>query len=303
MLAPIVLFVYNRANHTRRTVEALQKNDLAKQSDLIIYSDGSVVGSSDQSVNEVRCYLETITGFNNVEIIRRSSNFGLAASIIDGVTSVVNKYGKVIVLEDDLITSPLFLKFMNDALEIYQDDDQVVCISGYVYPSKDTLPDTFFIRTAECWGWATWKRGWSIFEADSEKLLSELVEGRLIRDFNFNNSLQYTKMLQDQIGGKINSWAIRWYASAFLNNKLTLFPGQSLVNNIGFDCSGTHCSPTDVFDTNLAEKINLHRIDIVENLDARKKIEKYFLSIRRKMVIGRLKSLNFFTVLKKIIGK
>ena len=157
--APIALFVYNRPWHTKQTVEALQKNELANKSELFIYCDNAKNKGAQKSVDEVRNFVKNIKGFKKITIIKRKRNWGLACSIIDGVTKIVNEYGKIIVLEDDLVTSPYFLEFMNDGLKMYKDDLKVASIHGYIYPIK-SLPDTFFIKGADCWGWATWKRVW-----------------------------------------------------------------------------------------------------------------------------------------------
>ena len=156
-LSPIVLFVYNRPWHTKQTVEALQKNELAKESELFIYSDEAKNKDVRKSVDEVREYIGKIDGFKKVTIIKREKNWGLANSIIDGVTKTVNEYGKIIVLEDDLITSPYFLKFMNEALEFYKEEQKVWHISGWSYPiNTNNIDDVFFLRVMNCWGWATW---------------------------------------------------------------------------------------------------------------------------------------------------
>ncbi len=152
LLAPITLFVYNRLSHTKQTINALKKNKLAEQSELIIFSDSFKNSDDKKKVNQVREYIRSIKGFKGVEIIERPDNFGLANSIIDGVTRVVNQYGKVIVLEDDLVTSSFFLEYMNNALLCYEDDPQVISIHGYNYPISD-LPEIFFIKGADCWGW------------------------------------------------------------------------------------------------------------------------------------------------------
>ena len=280
--APIVLFVYNRPWHTRQTIESLQKNKLVKESEIIIYSDGAKNDKAHQSVNEVRSYINSIDGFKKVTIIERDKNWGLANSIIDGVTTVVNEYGRIIVLEDDLVTSPYFLKYMNDALDFYELKKNVISIHGYIYPLKNTenLPETFFIRGADCWGWATWQRGWQLFEADGNKLLKELQEKKLQKQADLNGSYGYTGMLKQQIKGKNDSWAIRWYISAFLQNKLTLYPKQSLVQNIGNDNSGTHCSEIDDFhisELNVEEIQEFNPI-VQENTLAKRKIEEFFTS-------------------------
>ena len=255
-LAPIALFCYNRLGHTERTVEALRANKLASESDLWIFSDGPRSQDDVSKVAALRSYLRTIVGFRAVQIVERSTNMGLAASIIAGVTEICDRVGRVIVIEDDLLTAPFFLRFMNEALEMYSEIEEVISIHGYVYPSQRQLPETFLIKGADCWGWATWKRGWTMFNPDGAALLEQLESRGLTREFDFNNSMSYTRMLRDQIAGKVNSWAIRWYASAFLNNKLTLYPGASLVQNIGHDGSGVHCAASNSFDVSLAQENN-----------------------------------------------
>jgi len=276
-LAPIALFVYNRPDHTRLTVEALKKNILAQQSDLLVYSDAPRSENQAAAVIEVRLYLRQITGFRTVTIVERQENMGLARSIIDGVTAIVNKYGRIIVLEDDLVTSPYFLTYMNDALEKYAAVDRVVSIHGYVYPVERPLPETFFLPGADCWGWATWQRGWDCFNGDGKLLLAELKRRKLARAFDYNGAYQFSRMLEDQIKGKNNSWAIRWYASSFLADKLTLYPGTSLVHNIGNDNSGTHCMESEKLNTRLSETpIRLGNIDIGPSSLARQAFEDFF---------------------------
>jgi hypothetical protein len=277
MYAPVALFVYNRPGHTRQTIEALRKNTCAEETDLYIFSDAPKNSNHESAVKEVRAYLKTIKGFRTIQIVERSENMGLSASIISGVTEIVNKYGKIIVLEDDLVTSPFFLKYMNDGLNIYEKDDQVISIHGYIYPIKDSLPETFFILGADCWGWATWKRGWDIFEKDGKKLMDELKSRNLSSLFDFNDSYPYTKMLEDQIAGKVESWAIRWYASAFLKNKLTLYPGSSLVENIGFDGSGEHGAPEAKFLVDNKKRVfDLKRIPVSHNEEAFMAMARFF---------------------------
>lgn len=274
--SPIALFVYNRLRHTRQTVGALQKNDLASDSTLFIFSDGPKTETEHCKVEELRKYLDTIIGFKQVRIIKRNSNWGLAKSIISGVGQVVNEFGRAIVLEDDLVTNPFFLKYMNESLELYENQEKVISIHGYVYPVKNLLPQTFFLRGADCWGWGTWKRGWDLFEEDGLILLKSLKKGKLTKIFDFNNAYPYTKMLQKQITGKNDSWAIRWYASAFLKGKLTLYPGISLVSNIGLDGSGTHCNEDFAFSGNVSQKFtHVEEIGIEESKVARRAFELF----------------------------
>ena len=280
---PITLFVYKRPWHTQQTVEALQRNDLASDSDLIIYADAPKNEEAAQGVREVREYIHTIGGFRTVTIIERNINLGLAQSIISGVTEVLNRFGTIIVLEDDLVTSPYFLRYMNDALELYSDDETVASIHGYLYPIKKTLLEPFFIRGADCWGWGTWQRAWAHFEPDGKKLLEELHSRRLTEQFDFGGTYPYTEMLQDQIQGSNDSWAIRWCASAFINDMLTLYPPASLVRNIGLDDSGTHCDENDFHETELATApVVVERIPVGANRRAVQEFRQHFISLKKK---------------------
>jgi hypothetical protein len=284
ILAPLTLFTYNRLWHTQQTIEALRNNELADASELFIFSDGPKSEADRKKVQSVREYLKTISGFKKVTIVERECNLGLAQSIITGVTEIVDGYGRIIVLEDDMRTSQYFLKFMNEALEFYKDEENVISIHGYMYPVKAKLSETFFLKGADCWGWATWKRGWGLFEPNGQKLLEELKTRDLTHRFDFNGSYDYTKMLVSQVKGENDSWAIRWYASAFLNDKLTLYPGRSLVFNTGTDASGTHCEAIDMFDTEISRgRVTIAKISLEEDTHALEAISRYFHSSRTSL--------------------
>lgn len=290
MIAPIVLFVYNRPDHTRQTIEALAANFLANESELFIYSDAPKTQEATERVLAVRSLVKKIQGFKSVTIVEQEKNWGLADSIINGVTTIVKKFGKVIVLEDDMITSPYFLTYMNDALMLYENDRKVASIHGYIYPVKKELPDYFFLRGADCWGWATWERAWSFFNPDAHFLLNELKRQKLDKLFNFNNSYNYTGMLRDQEKGKISSWAIRWYASTFLTDMYTLYPGKSFVKNIGLDGSGTHCGISDNYKIDFFDFYKtISLIDVCDSIKARESITKYFLARKRNLFIRLIK--------------
>ncbi|MDR3118533.1 MAG: glycosyltransferase [Mediterranea sp.] len=243
--APILLFVYNRPEHTRRLVESLQQNPPAAGSRLIIYSDAAKYAEERPAVIEVRKYIRTIAGFASVAVIEQTENKGLAQSIITGVGKTLEEHDRVIVLEDDLVVAPHFLRFMNDALETYKDEPRVGHIHACDFTQDPSLPDTFLIKWIGSWGWATWKRAWQHFNPDGKALLAQLRERKLTHAFDFNGSYGFTRMLRRQIAGKNNSWAIRWNASLFLENILSLNAGKSLVRNEGFDGSGTHCGNDD----------------------------------------------------------
>lgn len=280
----IILFVYARLHHTMRTVEALINNHGAIDHDLIVYSDAARGVHDAHLVESVRKYIGKISGFKRVILRFRESNYGLSHSIISGVSEALLDYEEVIVLEDDLVTSPYFLQYMTNGLCMYKNQNKVVSIHGYMYPVKSQLPEVFFLRGADCWGWATWRRGWAMFNVDGQYLLDELRKKKLTHQFDFQGVYKYTQMLEDQINGKNDSWAIRWHASAFLANKLTLYPGRSLVNNIGNDSSGTHCGTTTELDVELSTRpVCLQNVIVEESVVATKAVQDFFQSKRTSL--------------------
>ena len=276
--APILLFVYNRPEHTRRCIESLLKNSLASESHLFIYADGSKDSTQQEAVNEVRNYIRTIKGFKQITLMERSENWGLARNIIDGVTTQVNRYGKVIVLEDDLVVAPYFLQFMNDALEVYKNEPRVGHIQACDFTQDSSLPATFLIKWTGSWGWATWDRAWKHFNPNGNELLQELEERKLTHVFDFNGKYGFTRMLRRQIEGKNNSWAIRWNASLFLKDILSLNVGRSLVQNEGFDGSGTNCGGGGLYASHLyLQSLPITPISpIEENKEARQAFIRYY---------------------------
>ena len=276
--APILLFVYNRPEHVRRNIQALLKNELAAESELFIYSDAAKDETSQAAVKEVRAFIRSIQGFKKITITERAENWGLARSIIDGVTTQINRYGRVIVLEDDLVVAPHLLQFMNDALETYRDEERVGHIQACDFTHDPSLPDTFLIKWTGSWGWGTWDRAWKHFNADGKALLTELESRKLTYTFDFNGKYGYTRMLRRQIEGKNNSWAIRWNASLFLKGILSLNVGKSLVQNEGFDGSGTNCGGGGLYASELyMERLPVKKISpIEENIQARNAYVRYY---------------------------
>lgn len=290
MPAPIALFTYNRLRHIMATINALKKNELADQSDLYIFSDGAAHGSAIESVQAVRKFLVAVTGFRAVEIIEREKNLGLGNNIIDGVNWVLQKHGRIIVLEDDLISSPWFLRYMNDALEMYEREQQVISIHAYCYPVKKQLPETFFLKGADCLGWATWRRGWEHFEESGQLLLEKLEQAELTGAFDFDHAYPYTQMLRDQVLGKNSSWAVRWYASAFLKNMFTLYPGRSLIFHAGGDGSGTNTGFDQQLNVDLAkEPVFLKKQQVAQNLQAYQAFAEILKKISRPTLMYRIK--------------
>lgn len=283
-LAPVALFVYNRPEHTRRTIDALRANHLAETTSLYVFSDASRDENSIDAVRQVRDLILDIPGFASVTVVSREHNFGLADSIIDGVGMLCERFGRVIVLEDDLQTSPHFLTFMNDGLDAYAADLRVQSICGYMYPIS-LAPDasSFFLRVPNSWGWATWANRWAMFNRDGHALFEEIQSRGLTRVFNANGPHSYIKMLKDQIAGRNHSWFIRWHATGFLEQMLTLYPAQALVRNIGIDGSGVHCADwkIDPYWVELApDPIPVERTSPVEHLANLARLNRYFVRIK-----------------------
>jgi SAM-dependent methyltransferase len=276
-LAPIVLFVYNRPWHTQQTVEALQKNKLASESELFIYSDDAKNDDARVSVDEVRKYIDNITGFKKITVIKRDKNWGLVDSIIDGVTKIVNEYGKIIVLEDDLVTSPYFLKFMNEALEFYKDEKKVWHISGWNYPIETAgLNDVFLWRLMNCWGWATWANRWEYYEKDVYKTMQEFSKDDIKR-FNLDGVEDFFGQATANYEKKINTWAIFWYATIFKHEGLCLNPAQTFVENIGLDASGKNCGISTIYtNKNILNNYNYVNASIAEDDVFLEKIKDFY---------------------------
>lgn len=267
-LAPIVLFVYNRPKHTKKVLDALSSNPESQNSLLYIFCDGPKENSDlriNKKINTVRRIVEKEKRFKEVIISYAKSNLGLASSIINGVSYVVEKHNSVIVLEDDILPSIGFLKYMNDSLSLYKNESKVGCIHAWNYAICPTSKsnDTFFLKGADCWGWATWKRAWDLFEPDGNKLLKIINQDNSRFSFDRNGTHEFYKMLIDQINGKIDSWAIRWHASLFVNNMYCLHPYKPIVKNIGFDNAGTH-TKNEFIPQYPIVSINLKKIKIEE---------------------------------------
>lgn len=246
--SPIILFVYNRPFHTQKTVEALQKNDLAKDSILYIFSDGPKEDANKEQItkiDEVRKYIHQITGFKNVIIEESPINKGLANSIIYGVTKVINEKGRIIVLEDDLITSKYFLRYMNNMLSVYEKDSSVFSISadrpimGLFEIPNDYKYDVFVSYRPYSCGWGTWINRWKKVDWTMEYFEGFIKDSNRVKAFN-RGGADLTSMLVAQNEKRIDSWAIRFAYSHFKNHCIALLPCISYINNIGFDGTGSH---------------------------------------------------------------
>lgn len=281
-LAPIALFVYNRPDHTKKTLEALSKNDFINDSVLYVFADGPKAGSTSidmEPINEVRNLIKKINFSKELYLIESDKNKGLADSIVEGVTMVVNKYDKIIVLEDDIVTSPGFLTFMNEQLQYYFNESQVMHISGYMYPFTKSKNEekVAFLNILSCWGWATWSSAWQNYTHDINLLYNSINTKKIRNKFNIEGHADYYNQLERNYNGRLYSWAVRWYASIFLNKGLSVFPATSLVKNIGFDSTGINCTKTNIFDAPTIDYLCVEKINLIkENKSIRKKIDKFY---------------------------
>ena len=296
--APIALFVYNRPAHTRQCLEALMKNGLAEQSVLYIFSDGPKENTTAEQldkIKEVRQLLRENKWCKEIHIIEAAANKGIAASVLDGVNDVISRHGKIIVLEDDIITATGFLKYMNDALNLYEGDDKVMHVTGYMFPVKENVPETFFLFDGTCpWGWATWKRAWKKYNDNAEEMHGEIISSdEKSYEFNFRNTVDYLGMLKNDIPkSKDRNWDIRWHATVFLCGGYGLWPGRAMLKNIGHDGSGIHCPPADHYtdESILKEKITVSRIAIEDSPEARNAIIRFYERIKYPSMVKRVKN-------------
>ncbi len=255
MLAPIVLFVYNRPEHTRQTVASLQACDLARESHLYVFADGPKSPTDAAGVQAVRQFLQSVDGFAGVTLAAREENRGLARSVIAGVTEVLREHGRAVVLEDDLVFARNYLQFMNDALEAYRDRQAVFSVSGYSYPlpvPADFTDDVYLLPRASSWGWATWEDRWAAADWGVTDY-AQFLGSRAVQDGFAAGGRDLVYMLRKQQLGRIDSWAVRWSYAHYKHNAYCLFPVKSKVHNTGNDKSGTHSPRTTRFRTEVSD--------------------------------------------------
>jgi hypothetical protein len=281
-LAPICLFVYNRLSETKQTVTSLQKNFLARESELFIFSDGPKTDMDSEKVNQVREYIKSISGFKNITLFESPQNKGLANSIISGVTQIIEQYGKIIVLEDDLILSANFLDFMNAAILFYQNDLRIQSISAYspFIEFDFVYADVFFHHRTFPWGWATWKNRWNITIFDKEKIKKSIHNNRQLKNFTKCCGNDISKMLLGSLNGINNSWYVRWVYNHYINNTFAVFPVLSKVANIGFTNNSTHCSRINTYKSKIdfTHKRDFTFDEFYENACINAKFLEYFKS-------------------------
>lgn len=290
MYAPVVLFVYNRLDHTIGVIQSLSKNLLANETDLYVFSDAAKSENGLDKVQEVRHYIENTewhSGFKSVTIVKAEKNKGLARAVITGVSDVLEKYGKVIVIEDDLLLSPFFLNYMNEALEYYKADENIWSISGYSFPMKSLkkYPHDIFYSYRGCsWGWATWKNRWKTVDWDVKEYSSMINNPEWMNRFN-RGGADMVNMLKLQVEGKIDSWAIRWCFAQSNQEMYTVYPKYSYLQNGGCDGSGTHSGSNKDFATDISKALlecKFERLGIEEKI-SREFGRKYEDTLKKKI--------------------
>lgn len=299
-LAPIILFVYKRPQHTKQTIEHLKQNPEAKDSELYIYSEYPKNEAFSKDVEAVRNYIKTITGFKTINIIERPHFFGLAKSVISGISEVFENHDRVIVLEDDIITSPTFLDYMNEGLDKYELNNNIFSVTGFSYPPslmkiyEEYKSDVYLLPRASSWGWGTWKDRWQKVDWEVKDFNEFEASNELQKKYDTTGG-DKSRMLINQMTGKIDSWAIRWDYTHYKNKAYGVFPVRSLINNVGFDSGATHTKNLKKY-TNL---ISDFRPVLPEVIEADPKIISEYKKIHNKG--GYLFKIKRF--ISKIIGK
>ncbi len=280
--APIAVFLYNRPDHARRLFASLRDCPEFFSSPLHVFCDGPRTADQAPAVRATRAAARELAPPDAV-FHERDRNAGLAGSLTAGITRLTGDYGRVIVLEDDLELSPVALTYFNIALDRYVDEERVMHISGYMFPTGHELPELFFYREMSCWGWATWKRAWRHFEPDSRRSLLEIWRAGRAREFNINDTIKFDKALHAHWREGRDSWAVRWYASAFLRRGLALHPARALVRNTGLDGSGVHCDTPVGFDVDVSRELpTAFPADIAECDQAVEAMMDYRLALEEK---------------------
>lgn len=239
--APVVLFTYKRLPILRQVVDSLLSNAECSLTALIVYSDGPKTKGDEETINQVRSFISSLKGFKSVEVVFRDTNLGLAQSFITGITETLTRHEKAIFLEDDNLLSNHFLSFMNAALDYYENNEKVICITGYSWPLEPAQTQPYFLRGAETWSMGTWRRGWRNFCVDGNSLLSDIQSNGLVERFR-SDGMGFYEMLQSQTRGEIDSWGVRWWASAFVKDLYCLYPNKPLCVSIGYGVDSVHCA-------------------------------------------------------------
>jgi glycosyltransferase involved in cell wall biosynthesis len=305
-VAPIALFVYNRPEYTRRTIEALRNNTLASESILHVFADGAKSGTSVEGLRriaEIREIVSHVEGFKSVILHFSDTNKGCARSVREGVTEVVQQYGRVIVVEDDVLTIPQFLSYMNNALDVYAKDHRVWTIGGMnmdiQLPTKYTAKhDVYLVRRTCTWGWATWSDRWKDIDWEVRDADQFFANHKAMQRFDRGGE-GMSQMLKDQVYEKLDSWAIVWDYHIYKHNGFCIYPVKSFTYNIGMDGSGTHYAVGDIPDSQ-APLFNpdKDRLRLTPHLRPNREVQRIFYNYW-----GDIPKLSFSTTIKRIIKK
>jgi len=278
--APIALFLFNRPEHTKKTLKALKKNIGIKQTKIYVFCDGprkDFLKEDNRKINIIYHYIERIDWCKELIIEKKDINFGLANNIILGISKVLEKHESIIVLEDDLVSSKGFVNYMNTCLLLYKEEEKVMHISGYFPPISNKLDDTFFYNSASCWGWGTWKRAWNKLLTNPNEIKTKLEEEGLIEQFNVHPNSGFLHDLDENISGNLKTWAIKWHASVILSKGLCLHPKKTLIRNIGMDNSGVHCNNNwKLHHQKITKRIKVVKIALKENPNIKRIITEYY---------------------------
>lgn len=303
-LAPVILFVYNRPVHTEKMLISLKENDLAVESKLYVYIDGpkpKMTKEALDKIEQVKKVVRSEQWCGEVNIVESNVNQELCNLLPIVLDEIFLKHEKAIVLEDDLILSKCFLKYMNEALDLYEDEERVMQVGGHLPPTNKKLPDTFFLKITTSWGWATWRRAWKYFNPSGKELLKGILQ-QDVNQFNFDGNTDMMYLLERSANGIKNHWDVRWYASVYLKGGYTLFPQKSVVRNIGHDGSGINCPENFMSDTyhtqSIASTINVEKIALIEeNIGTRREVLKFYEKINNPGLLVRAKEK--FAIIKK----
>lgn len=259
------MFAFNRPVHLLKSLTSLKNNTLSSESTLYIYCDGQKPGSSAEElkkIKETRAIAKKELWCKEVILVEQKENKGLAISIKEGVTELINKHGKLIILEDDLVLSKNFLRYMNDGLNAYADIENIYSINGFMFPIGFKEQSTFLLPYTSTWGWATWKNRWAIFQPEIDTNDKAFIQTNAALKTRFDLS-EYS--YSDMLDYGNNSWGIKWYYSIFLKNGLNVFPTLTLVQNIGNDGSGTNYSDSE--ESGLFNENNVVKLKVENNLN------------------------------------
>lgn len=294
-LAPICLFTYNRIENLKKTIKALKNNYLAKKSNLFIFSDGPKNNIETNKIYKLRDFIKTISGFKNIILIENKNNFGLKKNIIKGINYVLRDNEKIIVLEDDLVTTKNFLFYMNKALNFYSKKKRVMQISSFALPFNNCKNNFFFWKHSFCWGWGTWKDRWKYYNSEPDNYINNFTKEE-IKDFDFNGSNFLWPQILANKKKKINTWAIFWSATIYKKNGLCLNPTKSFIKNIGYDKNATHSYKSKIKVNLINEEKRYFKFPdkIFEDLTNYSKMEDF---IKKNKINIFLRMFNLFTYL------